>query len=106
MTNPTADLRARLEEQLRQLEARQGQIRKNLRRAPSRDWQEQAQEAENDEVLEALDESGAERIDALRRALARFDEGSYGACTVCGEDIAEKRLEALPWTTRCVRCAS
>ena len=40
------------------------------------------------------------------RALAKVDEGSYGTCDVCGEPIAEGRLEALPWATRCVKDAA
>ena len=40
------------------------------------------------------------------RALAKVDEGTYGACDACGEPIPEGRLEALPWATRCVRDAA
>ena len=40
------------------------------------------------------------------RALAKLDEGSYGTCDVCGEPIAEGRLEALPWATQCVKDAA
>jgi RNA polymerase-binding transcription factor len=42
----------------------------------------------------------------VRRARAKLDEGSYGRCDGCGEPIAGERLEALPWATRCIRCAS
>ena len=40
------------------------------------------------------------------RARAKLAEGSYGRCEVCGEPIAEGRLEVLPWAVRCVRDAS
>lgn len=40
------------------------------------------------------------------RALAKLDEGTYGTCDSCGAAIPEERLEARPWTARCVRCAS
>ncbi|MCR4512964.1 TraR/DksA C4-type zinc finger protein [Aeromicrobium sp. 50.2.37] len=46
------------------------------------------------------------RLLAVEAALGRLDDGTYGVCEVCGEPIAEGRLEALPATTRCVRCAS
>ncbi|MDQ3484297.1 MAG: TraR/DksA C4-type zinc finger protein [Actinomycetota bacterium] len=36
------------------------------------------------------------------RAEAKIDEGSYGRCDVCGEDIDAARLEARPWATRCI----
>jgi len=38
-------------------------------------------------------------------ALARVDEGTYGACQVCGKPIARERLEAIPWAATCVACA-
>jgi RNA polymerase-binding transcription factor DksA len=36
------------------------------------------------------------------RALTRIDDGSYGTCSVCGEDIGEDRQKALPATDRCI----
>jgi DnaK suppressor protein len=42
------------------------------------------------------------RIDA---ALARLDEGEYGYCAACGEDIPQKRLDLDPATPTCVGCA-
>ncbi len=38
-------------------------------------------------------------------ALVRIDDGSYGNCERCGQDIGEQRLSALPYTARCVQCA-
>jgi RNA polymerase-binding transcription factor DksA len=46
--------------------------------------------------------AGLEQIDA---ALARIGAGSYGVCSVCGDGIAEGRLEARPWTPYCIRHA-
>ena len=37
-------------------------------------------------------------------ALARIDDGSFGNCERCGEAIAEKRLEALPFARHCIGC--
>jgi RNA polymerase-binding protein DksA len=42
----------------------------------------------------------------VEEALARIDEGTYGICDVCGEAIPVARLEALPYTKLCVKCAS
>jgi DnaK suppressor protein len=39
------------------------------------------------------------------RALAKMDDGSYGRCDVCDEEIPAGRLEARPWATRCLRHA-
>jgi RNA polymerase-binding transcription factor DksA len=41
----------------------------------------------------------------LRRAELSLEQGTYGVCEVCGEQIAANRLEARPFATRCVRCA-
>lgn len=43
-----------------------------------------------------------ERIDA---ALTRIDDGSFGECLACGEDIPEKRLRFDPSFATCVECA-
>ena len=38
------------------------------------------------------------------KALKKIDEGSFGVCEECGEEISVKRLEARPETTLCIRC--
>lgn len=40
----------------------------------------------------------------IDKALKKIDEGEYGICEVCGEDIDLKRLEARPVTDLCIRC--
>jgi DnaK suppressor protein len=40
----------------------------------------------------------------IREALARIEEGTFGVCEACGEEISEKRLEARPVTTLCIDC--
>ena len=42
----------------------------------------------------------------LEAALVRLEEGEWGYCLTCGEDIAAKRLENDPAATQCVKCAS
>ena len=37
-------------------------------------------------------------------ALMAMDEGSYGTCLECGEPIASRRLQAIPWASHCIRC--
>ena len=46
-----------------------------------------------------------ETAECLTTALARIEDGTYGACVRCGEPIAEARLDALPWTPLCRNCA-
>ena len=40
----------------------------------------------------------------VESALERIDKGTYGKCVDCGRPIPEKRLEALPWAARDVKC--
>lgn len=44
-------------------------------------------------------------IQQIEAALKRLDEGEYGYCAQCGEDIATKRLEVDPAAAFCIRCA-
>jgi DnaK suppressor protein len=45
-------------------------------------------------------------IGKIREALTRIEEGTYGLCEQCGEEIALKRLKARPVTTHCIVCKS
>jgi len=45
-------------------------------------------------------------IEDIDRALVKIDDGTYGKCDVCGEDIGVPRLDALPAASRCVECAA
>ena len=99
-------LRAELLTRIDTLSARADQIEADLRRPGDRDWVERATEIENDEVLDQLDEITRAEVAELRHAVERIDNGTYGRCGRCGADISYARLEALPSTAVCVRCAS
>ena len=43
-------------------------------------------------------------IKKIRDALDRIEDGSYGVCESCGENITVKRLKARPVTTQCIEC--
>jgi RNA polymerase-binding transcription factor DksA len=45
-----------------------------------------------------------DRVNRLSAALDRLNEGQYGTCVECGEDISPARLRALPEVQTCVRC--
>lgn len=40
----------------------------------------------------------------VRAALARLEDGSFGSCMHCEEEISPKRLNAVPWAPYCIRC--
>ncbi|MBT8130681.1 MAG: TraR/DksA C4-type zinc finger protein [Gammaproteobacteria bacterium] len=71
----------------------------------SSDFAEQAVERENEEVLDALGEAGRVELRQISRALASIEEGDYGICVACGEQIPWSRLEILPVSDHCVSCA-
>jgi DnaK suppressor protein len=43
-------------------------------------------------------------ITKIEAALQRIEDGEYGICESCGDDISPKRLEARPVTTLCIEC--
>ncbi len=61
---------------------------------------------ENDDVLRGLGDAARGELASINRALARIDSGSYLVCSVCGEDIDSRRLEAVPYADRCAGCAA
>jgi len=45
-------------------------------------------------------------LDQIERALERMEDGVYGVCDQCGAKIPKARLDAIPFTSFCIRCAS
>ncbi len=54
--------------------------------------------------VEAHDQLQTVLVD-VRRAQAKIEEDSYGICDRCRATIPPERLEILPWSVLCVRCA-
>jgi RNA polymerase-binding protein DksA len=54
------------------------------------------------ELDEGLEEGAQQTLAQIDQALARLDEGSYGACERCGKAIGEERLRARPWASLCI----
>ncbi len=52
----------------------------------------------------ALIQMKAETLNKINEALARLEEGRYGLCFECGDEISEARLRALPFAVRCKDC--
>jgi DnaK suppressor protein len=49
-------------------------------------------------------ESDFTRLQSVKLALSRVEDGSYGTCLMCEEEISDKRLRAVPWASYCIRC--
>ena len=56
------------------------------------------------EIEFALIQMKSETLNKINDALLRLEQGDYGNCFECGEEIAEKRLRALPFAVRCKEC--
>jgi len=47
---------------------------------------------------------GSGLLRKVRAALVRVEDGSYGTCMHCDEEISPKRLKAVPWAPFCIKC--
>ena len=70
-----------------------------------RDLEDQAIELENDEVLDQLEPATRQELADVLAALERMEEGTYGQCVDCGQEIGLSRLKAIPYTLRCIEFA-
>ena len=103
------ELRKMLEERRRELmNAVQGKMR-DVRSAEGKDREvlDQGESSEvdiQDDIEFALIQMKSETLHKINEALRRLDEGTYGNCFECGDEIAEPRLRALPFAVRCKDC--
>lgn len=59
--------------------------------------------AERELAIRNLDRE-SQLLRNVRAAVRRIDEGIYGVCLHCEEDISPKRLNAVPWAPFCIQC--
>lgn len=57
-------------------------------------------------MAQATERRRGQAIARIEATLRRIDEGEFGYCTACGEEIAEKRLAIDPTVPTCIDCAS
>lgn len=88
-----------------ELAANLSDIEHQLDAPAPKDWEDRSSERQGDEVLEALGQAEWNEVIRIDAALERIENGEYGACAKCGNDIADARLELLPDTPLCVACA-
>jgi len=69
----------------------------------SADENEVADEIEELGENEAIVDKLASQLKQVELALGKIKDGTYGKCNICGEDIPEKRLEANPSATTCIK---
>lgn len=92
------------------LEAKQAELASILRRRDeiaiekSPDAIDEVQRAaERELAIRNLDRE-SRLLRNVRAALRRIDQGTFGVCARCEEEISPKRLAAVPWAPYCIRC--
>ncbi|NTV49824.1 MAG: hypothetical protein HGB32_15600 [Geobacteraceae bacterium] len=73
---------------------------------PGGDIYDQASSERDRELGLILGDREREKIHSIDESLLRIDEGEYGICEECDEDIPLGRLKAMPFTRHCVKCKS
>lgn len=95
------DRRSQIEKQV------QHKVR-GFRDAEGRDTQRPQTDLGDDPAQEDIDfalvQMQSQTLDLIRQALTRLQGGDYGICVECDDEIAETRLRALPFATRCRSC--
>jgi len=100
----TEDTKKRLQDRKAELFASAKEIDAELRETPNPDFEEQAVEMEDDEVLEELGQVALAEIALIDAALKRIENGAYGTCISCGNPISQARLDAVPHAAQCMDC--
>lgn len=100
-----AERKAMLEARRRELLEEIREIEAQLRSETNPDDDDRAIEREADEALEEKERLNHLEVQQIDAALKRIEEGEYGYCVKCGDEIAEERLDLLPQTPFCARCA-
>jgi DnaK suppressor protein len=101
-------VREKLLAQKQELLTRAAKVRADITRSSGpldKDFAEQVVQMENDAVLAGIGEATAAELAQINRALAQLDQGTYGFCSNCGKPIDTRRLQALPYSDRCISCA-
>lgn len=110
-TSRHTELRRILEDRRRELALQLQHKMRNVRTDGSVNMSQgvvDAEEASVSDIQEdieiALLQMKSETLNRVNEALARLDEGTYGNCFECADEISEQRLRALPFAVRCKDC--
>lgn len=102
---PNKEISKLLKTKQAELTKRISAIEADFHKGRSQDFAEQATETENDGVLDEIHHEAKAELQLVVTALKRLDDGLYGLCEKCDEQIKAERLMALPYTTKCINCA-
>jgi len=92
------------------LEAKQADLEKIVRNRDaiaiekSADALDEVQHASERELAIRNLDRESNLLRSVRLALRRIDDGSFGTCLHCDEEISPKRVAAVPWAANCIQC--
>src|SRR5262245_17467753 len=97
-------LQSRRNELRRRLGGELNDLGRTRTAAPGGDSVDAAFESGSEEIASQLAELEAKELRQVERAMAKIKNGSYGVCEGCQAKIPVARLNALPYSTLCVKC--
>ena len=105
MTSATADLQARLQQELDETRAEIARLEARLEGKGDYGLGKGDPSIYEWEMCLALKQRAENKARSLEVAIRKAEEGDYGLCEVCGQQIDPARLAILPHTKRCINCA-
>jgi RNA polymerase-binding transcription factor DksA len=102
-----ADLRDALLRRRRELLDTRNRIQESwvTLQEPEKEMEETALKETLAQGLDQRDQIGQAELSGIDAAISKMQDGTYGICSICGEDIPVERLRALPFAQMCVPCA-
>ncbi len=91
---------------LASIESRSEQVSRLIDNAEPGDDADMASDTIDRNLLNQLGTQDSRRLNMIKSALDRIEQGKYGICLMCGNEIPEARLESLPYAALCVSCQS
>ncbi len=70
----------------------------------TQDIADKANMAYNKEFIFSLTDAERDQLQLIEEALARLEDGGFGVCSSCNNEIKSTRLEAVPWAKYCLNC--
>ncbi|HXH51249.1 MAG TPA: TraR/DksA family transcriptional regulator [Terriglobia bacterium] len=92
------------QEEIRRMVARSEQDGREADIEITQDLADRAANSYTKEFLFHQSDDNRRILQLIQDALRRADDGSYGFCVECRQDVQAKRLEAVPWARHCIDC--
>jgi RNA polymerase-binding transcription factor DksA len=102
-----SEYKINLENQQRNLAERLYSLKRDKNRniiTISTNIDDQSQRIENIQVIKQLEVLEKNKLENVKTALRRIEEGSFAKCIICKEEISQTRMKAIPFASRCINC--